>query len=37
MDVYVIFGGLYGVGVLVVNVLFIWFEVEIKCDGYEWF
>lgn len=26
-------GGLYGVGVLVVNVLFEWLVVMIKCDG----
>lgn len=30
---YVVFGGLYGVGVLVVNVLFECFDVEVDCGG----
>lgn len=32
-NVYCFFGGLYGVGVLVINVLLICLEVEIKCGG----
>lgn len=34
--VYVVFGGLYGVGLLVVNVFFICFDVEVKQKGFVW-
>lgn len=30
---YKVFGGFYGVGVLVVNVFFIFFEVYVYCEG----
>lgn len=32
-DIYKVFGGLYGVGVFCVNVLFMDFCVEVYCDG----
>lgn len=32
--VYKILGGLYGVGVMVVNFFFEWCEVEVYCDGF---
>lgn len=34
---YKVFGGLYGVGVFVVNVLFEWVEVKVWCQGKEYF
>lgn len=36
-NLYKVFGGLYGVGILVVNVLFDWFELCIWCNDKEYY